>query len=94
MSSISISLHAGQRMGQRNITPAMIAAACAFGERIYARNTLCYFLGKHAVKRLSEVDPPKHPERWEGLVLVCDSKTETLLTCFKNKKWLKKIRHK
>ncbi|HID39688.1 MAG TPA: DUF4258 domain-containing protein [Calditrichaeota bacterium] len=88
-----ITKHAIKRMNQRHIPEIMILAVRAFGERIYARNSLYYFMGKRAVKRMLEVFIPEKPYDWEGLTLVCDPKTETLITVFKNKKWLKKIKH-
>ncbi len=86
-------LHAKDRMNQRSITETMILAARHFGDRIYADHTLYFFLGKRALKRMMQVFIPANPEKWEGLTLVCDPKTETIITVFKNKKWPKKIRY-
>lgn len=91
--TISKTNHAFQKQQNRGISDMMIQAAISFGDRIYAQNSLYYFLGKRAVKRLQKLFIPNNPEKWEGLVLVCDPKTEALLTVFKNKNWLKKIRY-
>ena len=92
--NISKSIHAQKMMLEKGINDLMISAAMEFGESIRAAGSLYYFLGKRAVKRLSKIFLPDHPERWEGLVLVCDPKGQMLITCFKNKNWLKRIRHK
>jgi hypothetical protein len=81
-------------MSQRNIPNVMIYAARYFGDRIYAKNSLYFFLGKKALKRLLKVFIPDNVDKWEGLVLVCDPKSETVITAFKNKNWLKRIKHK
>ena len=80
-------------MNQRHIPEKMIYAARWFGQRVYAQNSLYFFLGKRALKKMQKEFKPKNPEKWEGLTLVCDPKTETLITVFKNRKWLKKIRY-
>lgn len=81
--------HAVMRMGQRGITREMIDAALKYGRQIYARNSLYFFLGRQAIKRMG-----KPADKWEGLTLVLDPRSNCLLTCFKNRRWLKKIRHK
>jgi len=85
--------HAKNRMDQRAISETMILAARYFGDKIYAHNTLYYFLGKRALKRLMKVFMPDNPDKWEGVTLVCDPKTGIVITAFKNKKWTKKIRY-
>ena len=92
--NVTISNHALKRMQQRSIDELMIEAARCFGEKIYAKNSLYFFLGKRAMKRLLKVFRPQNPEKWEGLTVVCDPKSEKVLTVFKNKNWLKKIRSK
>ncbi|MCD6373877.1 MAG: DUF4258 domain-containing protein [Caldisericaceae bacterium] len=92
--NVTISNHALKRMQQRSIDELMIEAARCFGEKIYAKNSLYFFLGKRAMKRLLKVFRPQNPEKWEGLTVVCDPKNEKVLTVFKNKNWLKKIRSK
>lgn len=91
--NISITQHAFKRMNQRHIPETMILAARAFGRRVYANNSLYFFLGKRALKKMLKDFMPDNPDKWEGLTLVCDPKTETLITVFKNKNWLKKIRY-
>ncbi|MGD9488778.1 MAG: DUF4258 domain-containing protein [Calditrichaceae bacterium] len=91
--NISISKHAAKRMRERNISEIMVSAAINFGERIYAKNSLYYFLGKKAVSKMQQLFLPDNPDKWQGVVIVCDSKSGTMLTCFKNKNWLKRIRH-
>ena len=91
--AITKSNHAVKIMAKRNITDLMITAAFEFGEVRRISGSLNYFLGKRAMKRITKFFLPKHPERWEGLVLVCDPTKQILITCFKNKSWLRKIRY-
>ena len=92
--TISISTHAQKAMNKRCVSELMIDAALIFGDQIRSAGSLYYFLGKRAIKRLNTIFQTENPERWEGLVLVCDPANQTLITCFKNKKWLKQIRNK
>jgi len=86
---IILTTHARERMNQRGITLEMVEWALRIGQRIYARNSLYIFLGKRALRKLG-----KMAEKWEGLTLVLDPRSKTLLTCFKNRCWIKKIHHK
>ena len=92
--TITKSHHAIKIMAERQINDLMIAAALEFGEVERAPGSLYYFLGKRAMKRLAKLYLPDQPERWEGLVLVCDPTAQILITCFKNKSWLGKMQHK
>jgi len=94
MNNTTISRHAHGRMQNRHINDVMIAAAREFGEKIYAQNSLYYFLGRRALKRLMQQFIQADADHWEGLTLVCDPVSGTLITCFRNKNWLKKIRPK
>ena len=91
--TISKTNHAFQRQQHRGVSDIMIQAAVSFGDRIYAQNSLYYFLGRRALKRLQKLFIPSNPEKWEGIVLVCDPKSEKLITVFKNKNWMSKIRY-
>jgi hypothetical protein len=81
-------------MNQRGITRAMLDAAEIYGEKIYALNTLYFFLGKRAIQELTRLIQLDNPEKWEGITVAINPKTLEVITCFKNKQWLKKIRHK
>lgn len=91
--TITITKHAFKRMNQRHIPETMIQAARWFGRKIYAQHSLYFFMGKREIQRMLKEFMPDDPHRWEGLTLVCDPKTETLITVFKNKNWLKKIKY-
>ncbi len=91
--TISKTKHANIRMNQRAITETMILATRFFGKKIYAKNTLYFFMGKRELKRMMKDFIPDNPDKWEGITLVCDPKTEEIITVFKNKKWLKNIRY-
>ncbi|RMG65554.1 MAG: DUF4258 domain-containing protein [Calditrichaeota bacterium] len=81
--------HARKRMHQRGIKMADVQLALARGQRIYARDTLFVFLGRRQL-----IDLGNLAERLEGLTLVIDPKTKTLLTVFRNRRFTRKIRYK
>lgn len=91
--NIALTDHAIKRQSQRAISDTMILAVRSFGDKIYAKNSLYFFMSKRALKRMMKVFLPDNPDKWEGLTLVCDPKTETVITVFKNKRWLKKIKY-
>ena len=91
--NVTLTDHALKRQNQRSISDTMILAVRSFGDKIYAKNSLYYFMSKRALKRMMKVFLPDNPEKWEGITLVCDPKSEIVLTVFKNKKWLKKIKY-
>jgi len=86
---ITISQHALERMRQRGFSLADVYLALDRGIELYAQNSLYYFLGRRHLADLGNLR-----ESLEGLTLVFDPKSLTLLTCFRNRRFLKKIRHK
>lgn len=91
--NIVFTKHAQKKMQVRHIPELMIHAAYCFGEKIYAQNSLYFFMGYRAIQRMLKVYMPDNPDKWQGLTLVCDPKTHTLITVFKNRKWLKKVKY-
>ncbi len=89
MMDINFTHHAQKRMNERGFSRADIFLALAIGKRIYAEGTLYIFLGK---RRLAEFG--NLAERLEGLTLVIAPKSGTLITLFRNRRWLMKIRYK
>jgi hypothetical protein len=92
--SVSFSLHAIERSLQRGITEKMIRAAIEFGRKIFADKSLYYFIGKRDLKKVQEELGVRNPEKYEGVTLVVDPESNQVLTCYRNKRWLKKIRYK
>ncbi len=92
--TVALSLHAVKRSGARGITPQMIDAARAFGDRLRGDGSLYYFLGKRAQKRMLRVFRPDNPDAFLGLVVVCDPRDRTVITCYKNNKGPGRIRNK
>jgi len=88
----SITKHAANRALDRGITPSMLDAVYCFGDMIYAKGSLYYFMSGRAVRRMLRVFQPDNPDKYHGLVAVCDPVQGTLITCFKNRNWTKKIR--
>lgn len=89
MNNIIFTKHAKQRMNQRGINMNAVRLALAIGKRIFARDTLFVFLGKRALKDFGNL-----AETHEGITLVIDPKSNTLLTVFRNRQMTRKIRHK
>ncbi len=86
--------HFFERAGQRGIDYLAIQAAINFGQVVYAKNSKYFFLGNRAMNKLLKVFRPHNPDKWQGIVVVFDTRKEMFVTCFKNRNWLKKIRHK
>lgn len=89
MTNIIFTHHAEKRMKERGFRRADIYLALAIGKRIYAEGTLYIFLGKRHLAEFGNL-----AERLEGLTLVIEPKTGTLLTVFRNRQWLAQIRYK
>lgn len=85
--------HALRRMNQRSIPRWWVDLALQFGQRIYAQNSLFVFVGKRQVRKMQQLGY-YGLDKLEGLTLVLDPKTKTMLTCFKNRQFTRKIRHK
>ncbi len=76
-------------MNQRGITAEMVELALQYGQKIWAKNSLYFFMGKRQAQRFGKL-----AEKLEGLVVVIESRTRVMKTVFRNRKWTKKIRHK
>jgi len=76
-------------MNQRGITMEMVQLAIRYGQRIWAKDSLYFFLGRRQVRKLG-----KMADQLEGLTVVIESKTRKMKTVFKNRRWTKKIRYK
>ncbi len=76
-------------MNQRGITTEMVELALQYGQKIWAKNSLYFFMGKRQAQRFGKL-----AEKLEGLVVVIESRTRVMKTVFRNRKWTKKIRHK
>jgi len=84
--------HTKRRMNERGITPKMVELALNFGRRIHAPGTLFYFVGKRDMKKITCFS--RDVDRLEGTTLVLDPGENVVITCFKNKNFLKSIRQK
>jgi len=67
----------------------MVELALRFGQKIWAKDTLYYFVGKRQAKRFGKL-----AEKLEGLVVVIESRTREMKTVYRNRRWTKKIRYK
>ncbi len=89
MTTIIFTQHARQRMNERGFTRADILLALALGKKVYADKSLYVFLGKRHLSEFGNL-----AEKLEGLTLVIDPKSRALLTVYRNRRWLEKIRYK
>ena len=76
-------------MNQRGITAEMVELVLRYGEKIWAKDSLYFFMGKRHAQRFGKL-----AEKLEGLVVVIESRTKQMKTVFRNRRWTKKIRHK
>ncbi|GAB4343018.1 MAG: hypothetical protein Kow0037_30840 [Calditrichia bacterium] len=76
-------------MAERGFSEADVYLAMSVGQKIHARETLYYFLGKRDLSTFGNL-----AERLEGLTVVFNKTGDTVLTVYRNRKWTKKIRHK
>jgi len=84
-----VSEHFFTRMNQRGITEEMVELALRYGQKIWGKDSLYYFMGKRQAKRFGRM-----AEKLEGVVIVIHSKTRKMVTVFRNRQWPKKIHHK
>ncbi len=89
MTQFTLTDHAIMRMAQRGFRMADIYLALERGQYIYALDTLYVFLGRRQLANLGNLC-----ERLEGLTLVIDPKTNVVLTVYRNRRKLRKIRYK
>ena len=80
-------------MNQRNIPRWWVDLALAYGQRIYADKSLFVFVGKRQVQKMERLGFTGL-DKLEGLTLVLDPKSWAMLTCFKNRQFIRKIRYK
>ena len=67
----------------------MVELVLQYGQKIWGKNSLYYFMGKRQAKRFG-----KMAEKLEGIVVVVESRSKQIVTVFKNRRWTKKIRYK
>jgi len=67
----------------------MVEFALRCGQKIWAKDTLYFFVGKRQAKRFGKL-----AEKLEGLVVVIESRTREMKTVYRNRNWTKKIRYK
>lgn len=89
MTNIIFTNHALQRMNERGFRRTDIFLALAVGKKFYAEGTLFVFLGKRHLAEFGNL-----AERLEGLTLVIEPKTNTLLTVYRNRRRPENIRYK
>jgi len=85
-----LTLHARLRMAKRGISQYAIDLALSICKPVYSKRAKFYFIGKKKIKEFIDVIPDI--EKYEGVVVVTDSKSDTILTTFKNKDFLRSFR--
>ncbi len=87
----NLTQHVLLRMNARRIPQEAFDIALQYGRKIYAQNSLYFFLGRKELQRISWLAPDDR-EHFEGITIVCDPKHAVVLTCFKNKNFTRRIR--
>ncbi|MCG3155120.1 MAG: hypothetical protein DKINENOH_01722 [bacterium] len=83
--------HVMRRMNARRISQVAFDVAMQYGRKIYAPNSLYYFLGHKELQHIPWLAPGER-EHFEGITIVCDPRSQMALTCFKNKGFTRRIR--
>lgn len=85
--------HVLRRMNDRRISQVAFDVAMQYGRKIYAPNSLYYFLGRKELQRIPWLAPGER-EHFEGITIVCDPRNHVALTCFKNKTFTRRVRRR
>lgn len=83
--------HANKRINMRRVNKEMIEIALKYGVKIYNAGAKFVFVRK---KDIPDDLPPKIAEKIEGLVLVLNPIDNTVITVYKNRNELKKIKRR
>ncbi|CUS82668.1 protein of unknown function (DUF4258) [Candidatus Kryptonium thompsonii] len=83
--------HAIKRVNMRRINKEMIDMALKYGIRVYNAGAKFVFVRK---KDIPDDLPARIAEKIEGLVLVLNPVDNTVITVYKNRKELKRIKRK
>lgn len=77
-----LSSHAGSRMNSRRISHDDVATVISYGRTYHVRGAVVYALGRHeaAICRKDGL----HPDRVEGLQVVCAAGDNTVITVYRN----------
>ena len=77
-----LSSHAGSRMGSRRISHDDVVTVMSYGRRYHVRGAVVYAFGRDEAKvcRMDGV----HPNRIEGLQVVCAPRDNTVITVYRN----------
>ncbi|MDD2367056.1 MAG: DUF4258 domain-containing protein [Desulfuromonadaceae bacterium] len=77
-----LSNHAGSRMATRHISQDDVATVMSYGRTYYVRGAVIYALGRREAEDCRK--DGLHPERIEGLQVVCASESNTVITVYRN----------
>jgi len=86
----NLTRHAILRMSLRGVSQDAIELAIDVCKPIYSKGAEFYFIGKKIVKRYIDIVPTI--EKYEGLVVVINSRNGRVLTVYKNKNFTKNFR--
>ncbi|HIJ81424.1 MAG TPA: DUF4258 domain-containing protein [Desulfuromonadales bacterium] len=77
-----LSRHAGSRMGSRRISQDDVATVMSYGRTYHVRGAVIYALGRREAE-VCRTDG-LHPDRIEGLQVVCAPQDNTVITVYRN----------
>jgi hypothetical protein len=88
--SIQLSRHAVKRSSQRGIDSYKLALALEYGEMFMKQGLIYYVLGE---KNLPE-SLSANSNNVKNIVLVCNSQTGEVITCYRSSRAFSRIKHK
>ncbi len=77
-----LSNHAGLRMGSRRISQDDVANVMSYGRAYHVRGAVIYALGRQEAEICRK--DGLHPDRIEGLQVVCAAQDNTVITVYRN----------
>jgi hypothetical protein len=84
--------HARMRMAQRSLTDQDVDYVCQYGERYQCAGAIHCFLGWRNIPSEDRTDA--NIQRLEGTTVLIDTKTEIVLTVYRNRRATRQIRRK
>lgn len=86
----NLTYHATTRLAQRNLTTTDVAYVLRYGQRLHRDGVVFYFLGKRDLPAAASFGA----RRLEGTTVVVDPQTLTIITVYRNRKALRRIKRK
>jgi len=86
----SLTKHAAERMAERRVSCEDINAAMQCGRMYHRRGAVIYFMGRREAGEYTK--DARLQGRLTGMTVVCDSRTQAIITSYRNSKACRRIR--